>query len=390
LAALAVAALSLATARPSQSESASTVLAAKDRAPLLAIAGERRNQKLMRLDSRSLRPLRGPTLDIFNGVSAWAFSPGRLHLALGTGCQAGVSLGTLELIDVRRLRSLGCFAIGKVGAAAWPTPNRLLVVAHSPLQVLLIDPKTERIVSRTPLEGRGLVGSARVGDRLVFLTGLFGEPQRLVVADLRGRVRSVGVEAPGAKDFVVDPSGRRAYIVSGATVADVDLGTLAVAYHELREQEYTRVLALFAPVAQAKEFHGETRRTLWVGGGLIASFGEDFVSDGRRFSSTPLGLRLIDTRTWTVRMVDEHVRFALLAGDVLLAAGDDGIGLVAYDLRGTKRFQLFRGRSLASLESYGGKAYVQVDGRGRQVVDVATGRAVGPRRAPLPTLLVER
>jgi hypothetical protein len=390
LAALAVAAVSLGATRPSHTEPAFSTAAAKDPGPLLGIVGEWRDARLARLDPRSLRPLRGPKLELFDGPSAWAFSPNRSRLALGTACQAGVSLGTLQLVDVRRMRPLACFAVGGLRAIAWPTPNRLLAVAHSPLQVVVIDVRARRIVQRTPLEGVWL-SSARAGDRLLGLTGrTFDESEKLVVVDSRGSVRSVGVEAPLAKDVVVDPNGLRAYLVSGATVAEVDLDTLAVAHHELRERVslFGRVLAWLVPAAQAKEFHRETRRTLWLGGGLIASFGSDVTTDGRRFRSTPLGLRLIDTRSWTVRMVDEQVSFALLAGDVLLAAGAKEIGLVAYDLRGTKRFQLFRGRSVAPIESYGGKAWIEVGRPVFQIVDVRTGRTLG--RGPLPTLLVDR
>lgn len=360
---------------------------------MFGIAGEWRDQKLVRLDPRSLRPLPGPKLEIFNGVNAWAFSPNRSRLALGTGCQAGVSLGTLQLVDVRRMRPVACFAIGDLRAIAWPTPNRLLAVAsHSPLQVVLIDVRARRIIHRTPLEGV-LLSAARAGDRLLVLTGRSSDqPERLIVADARGSVRAVNVEAPHASDFVVDPDGRRAYLVSGATVAEVDLDNFAVAYRELRQRTSLvgRVLAWLVPAAQAKELHRQMRRTLWVGDGLIASFGSDVTTDGRRFTSVPVGLRLIDTRTWTVRMVDEQVSFALRAGDVLLAAGAKEIGLVAYDLNGTKRFQLFRGRSLAPVESYQGKAWIEVGRPGPQAVDVRTGRVIGPRRAPLPTLLVER
>src|SRR5918992_371641 len=131
---------------------------------------------------------------------------------------------------------------------------------------------------------------------------------------------------------------------------------------------FRRLLTSLVPAAQAKEYHRAVRRSLWAGGGLIASFGSDLTIDGRRFRSVPVGLRLIDTRPWTVRMVDEQVSSALLVGDVLLAAGADEIGLVAYDLNGTKRFQLFRGRSVACVQSYRGKAWIDVGREMPQVV----------------------
>jgi hypothetical protein len=391
--ALAVAVAGLAAVQPSQPETAFAPLATTDPRPLLGIVGELgRDQELVRIDPRSLRPLRGPRVEIFNGFGAWAFAPNRSRLALRTGCQAGVSLGTLQLVDVRRMRPDGCFAIGHVEALAWPRPSRLLVAASSPLQIMMIDPRTRRILARTPVEGVP-AGTARAGNRLLVLTGpTIRQPQRLVVADARGDVRSVAVEVPPASDLVVDSSGTRAYLVSTGTVAEVDLDTLTVAHHELRERTSVlgRLLAWLVPAAQAKEFHRETRRALWLGGGSIASFGSDATIDGRMVSSRPMGLKLIDTRTWTVRTVDDQVSVAELAGDVLLATGAREIGLVAYDFRGTKRFQLFRGRPLSVFETYGGRAYVYLDGKlAPQVVDIRTGGSLGTRRAPLPLLLLD-
>jgi hypothetical protein len=337
-------------------------------------------------------------------VSAWAFSPDRSRIALGTACQAGVSLGTLQLVDLRRMRSVGCYTIGgysagDVAAVAWPSSDRLLVVTRSPFvgvdaEILVIDSGARRIIDRTPLEGVALT-TARAGDRLVVLTGrrTYGEAQRVLVADARGGVRFVDMEVPPASALVVEPSGRRAYLVSAATVAEVDLDTLAVANHALSDQKSMlgRFLAWLVPTAEAKIAPRETRGALWLGGGVIASFGSDTTIDGRTISSVPLGLRLIDTRTWTVRTVDEQVSSASLAGDVLLATGAKEIGLVAYDRSGAKRFQVLRGQSPVPIESYESKVWINVGRRPTlRVVDVRTGRVLGPRRAPLPTLLIER
>ena len=351
--------------------------------PLLGIVGEWGDARLVRIEPRSLRPLRGPQLDLFDPVSAWAFSPDRSRLALATGCQAGLSLGNLQLVDVRRMRQVGCLAVGYIGALAWPTPNRLLAVANSPLGVLLIDPGALRIIDRTPVEGVGVSGTARAGDRLIVLTGrLSGQrrvvPHRLVVADTRGTVRSVPVGA-GASGLVADPSRRRAFLVSGGAVVKVDLDTLAVANVRRSSRQRGR-----------GRVSRETRGALWMGRGLIASFGSDVTVEGRRFRDAPVGLRLIDTRTRTARLVDGKVASAVLAGDVLLATGADEIGLVAYDSRGRKRFQLFRRRSLGRIETFGGRAYVQVAGKaGVQTVDLRTGRILAARRAPLPLLLLK-
>jgi hypothetical protein len=393
---LAVAAGSLAGAWPAETAPASAPSATKGAKPLYGIVGEwRRDARLARLDPRSLRPLRGPKLDIVDFVSTWAFSPGRSRLALGTACQAGISLGTLQLVDLRRMRPVGCFAVGPVAAAAWVQSNRLLVIAYSPLQILLIDPNAGRIVRQTPIGGAAPAEIARVGDRLVVLTRRTrDEPERLVVADARGSVRSVGIPIRSAGDLVVDRRARRAYVVSTGAVAEVDLDTLEVADHELREHVSLRMrrLAVLTPTAQAKEVSLTIRRAFWVGGGVIAFTGYDATIEGRRVSARPVGLKLIDTRNWTVRTVNGQVSLAVLAGNVLLATGGPEIGLVAYDFRGAKRYQLFVGRHVDVTETYGGRAYIHVVG-GKpvpKVIDVRSGRALAKPQTPLNLLLVER
>jgi hypothetical protein len=407
-AAAAVVATGVAALTPTHPASAPS--ATRNAKPLYGIVGEwRRDARLARLDPRSLRPLRGRKLEILDFITAWGFSPDRSRIALGTACQAGVSLGTLQLVDLRRMRSIGCYTIGgysagAVAAVAWLSSDRLLVVTHSPfvgvdvdvdVEILVIDSGARRVIDRTPLEGVALT-TARAGDRLVVLTGrtYYGEARRVLVADARGGIRFVDIEVPSAGALVVEPSGRRAYLVSADTVAEVDLDTLAVAYHGLSEQKSMlgRFLAWLVPAAEAKIAPREIRGALWLGDGVIASFGSNVTIDGHTVSSVPLGLRLIDTRTWRVRTVDEQVSSAFLAGDVLLATGAKEIGLVAYDRRGAKRFQLFRGQSpVVPIESYETKVWVNVGRRPvLRVVDVRTRRVLGPRRAPLPTLLVER
>jgi hypothetical protein len=402
LAVLAVAAACL-TLRPSQPAAAPALLVKSPRL-LYGIVGEwRHGARLARLDPRSLRPLRGPTLEMLDSVDAWAFSPDRSRLALGTACQAGVSLGTLRLVDLRHMHEVACFGIGPIAAAAWVRTNRLLVITRSPLRAFAIDPRAGRIVRQTPIEGAGPAEIAQAGDRLVVLIKhILPEPDRLVVADVGGSVRWVDIRIRGASDLVTDPRARRAYVVSTGAVAEVDLDTLAVADHELQEHVSARArrLAALGPTARAKEVSRAFRQALWVGGGQIAFTGSDTTFEGRRISSRPVGLKLIDTRTWTVRTVNDQVSNAVLAGGVLLTKGGRE-GLAAYDARGVKRYELFGGRNVAVMEAYGGKAYLYVYVASKpvpKVIDVRTGRALAGsaphslagRQPPLNLLLVER
>jgi hypothetical protein len=76
LAVLVVAVSGLASTRTSQAQPAFSMTATKGPRPLYGIVGEwGSDPKLARLDPRSLRPLRGPTLDVLHSVDAWAFSP---------------------------------------------------------------------------------------------------------------------------------------------------------------------------------------------------------------------------------------------------------------------------------------------------------------------------
>jgi hypothetical protein len=267
------------------------------------------------------------------------------------------------------------------------------VATHSPLQIFLIDPSVGRILAQTPIENAGRAEITRMGDGLVLLAerGL-GRPKLLVAADAGGVVRAVDIDLGDATDLVVDPGGRTAYAVSVTSVAEVALDTLAVAYHPVRAQSVAlgRRPAAIAPEVKAKEVTFVIRQAFWVGGGRIAFTGFDATFDGRRVSSTPVGLGLIDTSTWTARTVDSQVGSAVLVGGVLLTGDHEG-GLVAYDLRGVRRYRLFAGRQAAVTGSFAGRAYVNV-GRRRVpvVIDARTGRVLSGQAVQLPFILVER
>src|SRR5918999_2095882 len=82
--------------------------APKPGAPLLAIAHDGGAARLVRVDPRSLRPLRGRALKVPSS-SSWAFSPDRSYLVLPRHEQAGRAAprASLRFVDVRRLRAAG-------------------------------------------------------------------------------------------------------------------------------------------------------------------------------------------------------------------------------------------------------------------------------------------
>src|SRR5207253_3469117 len=111
--------------------------------------------------------------------------------------------------------------------------------------------------------------------------------------------------------LAVDPSGKRAAVVgSGGLVAEVDLDTLAVAYHPQ---------AARSPARAGKAFEGWHRDALWLPNGTLAVTGMDYqwtVKNGaEEMSGTPAGVTLVDTRQWTSRVVDDGASSLARAGD---------------------------------------------------------------------------
>jgi hypothetical protein len=278
---------------------------------------------------------------------------------------------------------------GPVGALAWLTPGRLLAVqeAGSERQQLLgIDVARRRVTTHFPLRG-SVLSVARTPRDLVLLVAPANAlgPARLVVVEPRGAVRIVRLERirAGSKlvdaaehrlqrripGLAVDPAGRRAFLVDPRLVAEIDLRSLKVAYHAPERQLTTR----------AKSSEGPFRSARWLGGGLLAVSGMD---DDR-----PAGLLLVDTRSWTVQTVDPDATSFVLAGDLMLATGLKA-GLTAYGRDGEKRYQLLDGRQAWVELVHDGHAYVGANQQPIRIVDLGTGRVIGDRTAPLPSLLV--
>src|SRR5262249_10773134 len=151
-------------------------------------------------------------------------------------------------------------------------------------------------------------------------------------------------------------AGGRAYVTpAGDLVADIDLATLAVRYHETREKQ--SLLARFHhwldPPAAAKGADGPTREALWLRHGMLARTGYDLSTsntDGTLVdASSAAGLRLVDARTWRYRKLDSAVAGVRLAGGMLVATGSSyrwdgkkstvsGPGVIGYGLDGCERY----------------------------------------------------
>jgi hypothetical protein len=409
----------------SNARDAGPVLVHASTQPLLAVVrGSPSNAAaLVRVNPNTLAPGgRRVPLGRYN-IGAWAFSPDRRRLAIGVDRALGV-----RIVDLPTMRSTGDVRTqnGHVLALAWLAPRRIVGLDLAGLFV--VDPVAKRMVMSRRVEGT-FVGWARTKSSLVLLLG--PPPDGIAVAPVRagaavlGPARIVAVGADGgvrtqrldairagatyeegapAQNWVpalaVDAAAERAFVVgSGQQLADVDLRTLGVLYHELREPASLlgRALGWLQPAAAAKgPIGGPTRRAAWLGNGLLAIGGDDVHvavhPRGIDVSSKPFGLKIVDTRTWSVRTLDPGATGFVHASGVLLAYGGSydeqyrprgGIGLTAYTLDGTRLYHLFGESPLFWAEVAGANAYVAAEGK-IVAVDIARGRVVRSLAGPLP------
>lgn len=400
-------------------------LAASPEEARLGLVSSGTGTALVRLDPVSLKRS-GRPLELNGYSGAWAFAPDGRVLAIAVRPSTTGSNDTLRFFTVagpgrtRRGISLG----GAAAALMWVRSDRLLAYVNEypggTTSILAIDPGTGRIVARTRIEG-SVMHIARTDDSLVLLvadTNRIG-PSRLVVVDGEGASRTAkldgivaGTTWPDEKTNIpvgtrqipglaIDGGGNRAFVIpASGPVAEIDLGSLAVSLHRQSASRamLDRVSAWLTPSAEAKGMNGPALTALLLGDGLLAVAGSDesAVQEGGKLqvSARPLGLRIVDTRDWTVRILDPGADAFAVADDVLLATGSSwssepqtqtGMGVAAYGSDRALRFHLLPGRAAWIGFVYRGRAYVSVqDESALRIVDLASGRIVGSRRAESP------
>jgi hypothetical protein len=399
----------------------------------LGIVATRSTTSLVRLDPVSLRRT-GRALDVKGYAGVWAFAPDRRRVAIGVRLRPGSSQETLRFYTVAgpRRSGRGVPLGGTAAAVAWVRQDRILAYVNDccpnpngTASVLAIDPGARRVVARTPVDG-SVVQVARTPDSLVLLvapTNRIG-PSRLDVFDADGTRRSAqlddvvaGLTLPDEKagapvgtrlvpGLAIDTTGERAFVVSPAgVVAEVDLGLLVVSYHRWTEQTspLERLAGWLTPPAEAKGVNGPALTARWLGDGFLAVAGTSETAaleqGNLNVSSHPLGLRIVDVRDWTARMLDAGADTLVLSDSTLLARGsswdseshsESGMGLAAYGADRVRRFHVFPGQSVWIGYVYRGRAYVSLSGRtALEIVDLASGRIAGTRRAEAPWPLLD-
>jgi hypothetical protein len=317
-------------------------------------------------------------------------------------------------------------------------PRRLLAVVDQPLgdpaaelgdaAVVLVDPLAGRVLHRQNLHSR-VHTVVSLGDQVVLLTTPVDGigTASLAVVDDQGKVRTVplraisaGFEEPAEHDadsvterreagLAVDPAGGRAFVVAAGTpVAEVDLATLRVAYHGLSQPAsfLRRLAGWFVPAAEAKLASGPLRSACWLGDGLLAVWGSDarVVRDAGaepKVEETPSGLKLVDTRRWTVRQVHPEATAVRWNDGRLLAFGvrwyqqerPGGIGLTVYGPGDRRPRRHFRNRPVHEVHVNGDLAYAVSWGDDYRksavaVVDLRGGRVLTTVRGIPPYLLL--
>jgi hypothetical protein len=367
--------------------------------------------ELARVDPLSLKPLGRDVRLATGGGWATVFSPDRRTLALS----GGLGLATVELVDVRRMRSLGVVDLNMSGSIALLSWHRgyLFAVVDDPQHPVIfsIDPVGRAVLARHALSGTILHAKEGVpGQVVVLLAPPDGiGPLRLVVVGGKGMVSTAipgfvggwrterqGEEVHTREEIpalVIDEYGRRALVFSDRSVAEVSLRNLSVTTHALSEPVslLDRFRNWIEPRAHAKLVDGFWREGAWIGDGRFAVTGMDYTMSSGDARGTAFGLALVDTRDWSIRKVAEGGANLVVTEHTLLTFGfesDDGIE--GYDLRSEETFRLLRGAAGGWLQVVDGLVYAQLgDGRRFAVIDPALKRKIGDAKVGQPIALVE-
>lgn len=346
------------------------------------------------LDARTLVPV-GRRVDIGRPPTGLAArSPDGRTIALGSG-----STVELKFVDVRAMRATGQLrlpGIGYVLDATWPALDRLIALrGGEEAAVLVVDPRSRRVLERRRLDGR-LLGTVVAGRRLLALLapGAAIGPARLAVVEADGSIRTVtlpgiaagftpaqderGTGQQASPGVAADPQGTRAAVVGLDTLLDVDLETLEIRLEHLAPRTTART---------GKRMEGWSRGAVWLRGDTVAVVGRNYSFEADRQVSSTTGLALVDVTTGAGRTLDATATGVTRVGDTLLAYG--GSALRGYDLDGTLRFELLTGQDSGYVQTAGRYVYVGSGNSTRfVVVDVRAGRVLRTTWTPNPTIVL--
>jgi hypothetical protein len=381
--------------------------------PLLAFVWRAGKYRLAWTDPAKLTPLRGRSIAVGSPLTS-TLSPSGKRVAL-------VYKRDIRIVDATRMRIVRHFLGSWDGltGVTWPTAGRLLVVGGGASVVQAL--ANGRTVWERFLDG--IITAWRPAPDGVVL--LLNEnqaigPTTLATVSSAGDVRTVkldriqsGTVFPPPGDPSTPPLGQtrtpglaldaavgRVYVVgAGEPLAEVDLATMTVAYHELSHHVsfLGRLHDWLEPKASAKGANGPFRTASVLPGGMIAVSGWDesaWLDQGGDMvmTSTPAGLQLIDPHDWSVRTLDRTVSSVEVRDGLLFGFGTAwdsrqsesvGRGLDVYSATGERLFHLFGSDRVYSVWGAGGRAYAEHE-NATAVIDLENGRVLGASRGGHP------
>jgi hypothetical protein len=413
-----VAVVAAAAAQRTGATAADPAPIAKAPAPVLGVANPSSGGWLAWFDPLTLRMLPGRKAPLGGHYGSWAFSANRATLAIAScGDHRG---GGIRFVNARTMRVLGDLELSRsfsncTSSLTWLAPRRLLAVVQSGAHVVVVDPVARRVLRRTSLPAAPwATAGVRTRHELVLLLGNQGSfaPARLAIVDAEGQMRIATVDRilagsiveDGSSEYhsraiqpglTVDPEGRRAFLAPHAgPVAEIDLRTLAVTYHELDHPSLLgRVLRWLTPAAEAKVLEGPIRNARWLGDGMMAVSGTDYsvtrsATGEPQMVESPAGVRLIDTRTWTARVLDHEASGVAVGAGLVVAQGGrwdierergHGPGLRAFGLDGREHWR-HRPGELLWMDPAGLFGYIQFRDRKTEVIDLVKGSVLATVR----------
>jgi hypothetical protein len=359
------------------------------------------------IDPETLRPLRRRGLRLGGWVDGHRFSPDRRRAAFG------LAFGELVFVDMPTLTLRARMVLGspevEVYPVGWPREDLLIAVACNGTgkygclrhRILLLDAVRYRVRARIHLGGDSTWEYDAHTGRAVFLVSSDHErrPARVIIVDRHASIREVelrritvggtllyGPPRLRRADLAVD-RGRAVVVSPYEPVAEVDLGTLAVRYHE--------VPGLDPPVSSLRRVplepwqgthnpHEDSYRMVErFGDGLLMISGLEQRLAGNGVRRVALDPHILDTRTWSVRAAERYER-GEIAGDLHLVSRQrvdekrkSFVGpfrLDAYDRTGRLRYSVRMPHYMA-WRVFEDRLYVgTVNGRMTRVYDLRTGR----------------
>jgi hypothetical protein len=361
--------------------------------------------RLVRIDPRTLARSSGPELRLRNAGSAWIFGPDHRALAVG-----GVNFGELMTVDVPSW-STHAFRVVRAGdyspeviPVSWPRDDLLIAYAQSfaahellPGSVLVADPMTGQVTSRTRLHGSVLTATrtANGGAALLVCPVRRVGSTRLVLVDPAGKTRTVDLDqvhggyadsgSPGvsmSRRPALLARGNHVYVIGAQDpVAEVDVRRAAVAYHDIPGFMTTALPGSDYQVSGS----GGALSQLWrdahwiVGGRALVTGSESYpVGDGTYMHGFSRAANIVDLVHWKVDTVLPNVE----------SNSETARGLIVANIYGPNR-QVLRPDGTLLFARHGprfwtlaGARLIEAGTNGRKAVelDLHTGRVI--RRLP--------